>query len=67
MVLVDANKDGKADIKLAGSSIVYNADGTLTYTPAGNSSLTSDEFQYQAVDKYGAKSGVATVKVTIRN
>jgi len=48
----------------ANGSLVFNADGTFTYTANANF-FGTDSFTYHAVDSDGAASNVATVTITV--
>lgn len=63
--LVDKNLDGIADTELGNSRIVDNGDGTLSYSPAGTVSTSSDKFKYYVIDSRGGVSKSATVSVTV--
>src|SRR5262249_41588242 len=45
-------------------TLVFNADGTYTYTPAADFNGT-DSFTYRAVDALGAVSNIATVTISV--
>lgn len=69
----DTDSDGTIDItSLAaggtaptpGNTVVFNADGTATYTPTGGFSGV-DTFTYTVLDNDGAISNEATVTITV--
>ncbi|MEN8126529.1 MAG: Ig-like domain-containing protein [Planctomycetota bacterium] len=48
-------------------TLVFNADGTFTYTPDAGNMTGADSFTYTVSDQYGATSEVATVEIALTN
>ncbi|MHC5165682.1 MAG: Ig-like domain-containing protein, partial [Planctomycetota bacterium] len=48
-------------------SLVFNDDGTFTYTPDAGNTTGADSFTYTVSDEYGGTSGTATVAITLTN
>jgi VCBS repeat-containing protein len=48
----------------AHGDVVFNADGSFSYTPDANYS-GADSFEYKAIDEHGAESAVQIVNVTV--
>ncbi|OQY04428.1 MAG: hypothetical protein B6I25_06985, partial [Planctomycetales bacterium 4572_13] len=45
-------------------TLVFNADGTFTYTPDAGNTSGADSFTYTVSDEYGGTSNTATVAIT---
>jgi titin len=48
-------------------TLVFNADGTFTYTPDEGNDTGADSFTYTVSDQYGGTSETATVAITLTN
>ncbi|MHC4835709.1 MAG: tandem-95 repeat protein, partial [Planctomycetota bacterium] len=48
-------------------TLVFNDDGTFTYTPDAGNTTGADSFTYTVSDEYGGTSGTATVAITLTN
>ncbi|MHC5180058.1 MAG: tandem-95 repeat protein, partial [Planctomycetota bacterium] len=48
-------------------TLVFNDDGTFTYTPDAGNATGADSFTYTVSDEYGGTSGTATVAITLTN
>jgi hypothetical protein len=48
-------------------TLVFNDDGTFTYTPDAGNTTGADSFTYTVSDEYGGTSNTATVAITLTN
>jgi titin len=48
-------------------TLVFNDDGTFTYTPDAGNDTGADSFTYTVSDEYGGTSNTATVAITLTN
>ncbi|MCP4342204.1 MAG: VWA domain-containing protein, partial [Desulfobulbaceae bacterium] len=66
-ILIDgATYDSHDATSAGGGTVIYNNDGTFTYTPATNLTGTEDTFTYTIIDADG-ETDTATVTINVTN